>query len=178
MTPLSFFSQDGCPESSYPSSASESDSTTHSPPHAHHQFMQHQVPQPLPPVSVNTARPPPLTRVSSEGTVSIHTRMAEASISCSGGMSLNGQQAPPMSTATTMPLILPPPPPAVSPPTTPMYQRQVSINITSPLAMHAVHHSSTTPNLLQSGLGQHSPPPVWQRAATVPSGYACALYGQ
>lgn len=141
--------QDGCPES-YASSTSESDSTTHSPPHP---FMQQgggpqQAP---PPLASLGSRPPPLTRVSSEASASIHTRMAEASIS-------SGQVSPIMA--------LPPPPPST-------FQRQVSI--TSPLAMHAVHHNSTQ-NLLHSSLEHHSPPPVWQRPSPIPTGFA--LYGQ
>ena len=152
-----FFPQDGCPEA-YASSTSESDSTTHSPPH--HPFMQQQgsgQAPPLPPTSLSNTRPPPLTRVSSEATASIHTRLAEASIS-------SGQVSPIMGG-------LPPPPPP--PPTSSAYQRQV--NITSPLAMHAVHHSSNQ-NLLHSSLEHHSPPPVWQRPSPIPNGFA--LYGQ
>lgn len=144
--------QDGCPEP-YASSASESDSTAHSP--QHHPFMQQgnrQAP-PLPPTSLSSTRPPPLTRVSSEATASIHTQLAEATIS-------SGQVSPIMT--------LPPPPPTSS-----AYQRQV--NITSPLAMHAVHHSSNQ-NLLHSSLEHHSPPPVWQRPSPIPNGFA--LYGQ
>ncbi len=165
---LCFSLQEPCPES-YASSASESDSTaTHSP--THH-FMPPQIAAPPLP---GGSRPPPLTRVTSEGTATIHTRMAEATIS-SGTQSLPGSCAP-----LTLPL---PPQPAQTQTVTSMYQQQQQqqqqqrqVNITSPLAMHAVHHSSTiTPNLLQNGLGHHSPPPVWQRP-TMPNGFA--VYGQ
>ena len=146
-----------CPES-FTGSTSESDSCTHSPPQQ--PFMQC-----LPPSSIAVC-PPPLTRASSEGTAtSIHTRMAEASISSNNMVITSGTSLPRPQSSVAAPSPVPSPP---------IYQRQV--NITSPLAMHSVQHNLAAPNLLHASLSHHTVPPVWNRTTNVPSTYA--LYGQ
>ncbi len=52
-------------------------------------------------------------------------------------------------------------------------QSQRQMTIPSPLATHAVQH--TTQSLLSNELNIHHPPPVWQRCGSMPT---YPLYGQ